>query len=1207
MKRNTFSSPRMGTIPFNRFNKFALSLFCLFLTTASLLHAQEYRGTISGQVTDPKGAVIPQTVVTAIGPQQTYSIKSGQNGNYVIPYVQPGTYTVTAEAPGFKKAAQQNVVIDVATKANVNFSLQIGSTSETVSVEENQLGLNLADASVGAVMDPEKVQNLPLNGRQVYMLMALTPGVRFNQTQFGATGYSGTRGWDESNNYSITGIPGTFNQFYLNGAPISQQGGGGAGTWNISPTIDAVQEFKIMTITYDAQYGRVGGGAMNTILKSGGPHFHGTLYDFWRNSVLDANAYQLNQQGSKKPFHNMHQFGGTIGGPFLKNNKGFFFFSYEGWRESLPGGIVTTVPTPDMFPDANGNVNLSNYLASVSGKQNGIYDPLTTTACSSGVNGCPKSGYIRQPFANNTIPANRVSQIGVNIMKLFPAPNRPGYVNNYVFNGSDSYHYNMPIARVDYNFTDATRLYGIFAWWSGHEYRNTNGMSGPAIKGNINNYRSSITQVLDLTHTFNPNLVGDVRVSFNRMWNWAPDGTLRAGLASLTPDQLGLSMPQIPTTKNKYAPEININDGYPGIIGNSGDPVMYETYDGTPSLTQVFHQHTFHYGGEVMVYHDVTGGVGQPNGNFSFSTGFTQKDPFQGNQDGASIASLLLGYPSGGSVQYTTPPYETYHYYGAYIQDDWKARSNLTFNLGLRWDTETSPVERHHHLLAGMCLTCVNPITNQITFPAGNKLPNGASMVNPIVGGVQFSSGKLTAYENTWGLFQPKAGFSWLVNRNLLLRGGYTLSKALGIELGGASAWNQSTSYNSSPDGGLHPALDFRNGTPFPDGYATPPGNSQGLETLVGTGIGIDMRNRKIPLVHEWSLGIQLQLPSQTLLEITYLGNHGTDFRASKQFNGLNPSDFYKGHDDPNYLNQQVTNPFYGVLPPTIDMGRNPTIQAKYLMVPYPQYNGNLYIYTNPEGYSNYHAMLVKAEKRISGGGALTKGLSFLTSFTWSKLMVGNGYLNNGGAGLVDAHPYYVIDGSDRPWDLAFSGLYGLPIGRGGAIASDAHGLLGTVINDWQLDWIFTNAGGTPIGYPNGDIYTCNGKYNIQPSRKSWSSYVNNSDPSCWKTFPPYTAVTALPRTTAIRNPWAQQTELGLEKKFLIREGMNLQFKAEAFNATNTPIFGGPNMGGPESAPKRNTSVADPSQPGAWSGYGTIGSTQQNFPRQLQLSLKLLF
>lgn len=635
---------------------------------------------------------------------------------------------------------------------------------------------------------------------------------------------------------------------------------------------------------------------------------------------------------------------------------------------------------------------------------------------------------------------------------------------------------------------------------------------------------------------------------------------------------------------------------------------MFETYDLTPSLTQVFHSHNFHYGVELMDYHDVTGGAGQPNGYFSFSTGFTQQNPFKGNNDGSIIANLLLGYPSDGSVQYKLPPYETYHYYAAYVQDDWKLKNNLTFNMGLRWDTESSPVERHNQLLAGMCLTCVNPITNQITFPAGNQLPNGATMVNPIVGGVQFASSSLTAYDNYSGYFQPKFGFAWGVTPKIVVRGGYTLGKALGIELGGASAWSQSTSYNSSPDQGLHPAMDFLNGSPFPNGYATPPGSSQGLATEVGQGLGIDLRERKIPIVQQYTLGIEQQLPWRIIADIAFLGAHTINLRASRQYNGLSAADFQKGHANPSYLDQQVTNPFYGVLPKTLPLGQNPTIQARYLMVPYPQYDGNLYIYTAANGFSNYNSLQIKLEKRLSANtGLLTKGLSFLTSFTWSKLMDATGYLNNSGAGLVDPEPYYGIDGSDRPWDLAFSGLYGLPFGKGGMIAGNAGGILGGVINDWQLEWIFSNDAGTPVGYPNGNLYNCNGTYNIIPTHKGWNSYLNNSTPSCWSTFPEYTAVTQLPRVTTIRNPWAQQTQLGLEKKFPLTEGTKVQFKAEAFNLTNTPIFGGPNTGGPNTAISRVTSVANPNQPGAWTGYGTIGSTQQNFPRQVQLSLKVIF
>jgi hypothetical protein len=1187
------------TIRIKQLIQIAGCLLALFLM-ALPLSAQEYRGVLYGQVKDTSGAVIPNATVTATGPSQTYTGKASGDGAFTIPFVQPGRYTVSVEAPGFKTTTQQNVFVDISQKSNLNFVLHVGAAAETVTVQADTVGLNAGDASGGTVIDPEKVQNLPLNGRQVYMLLSLTPGVKFTQTQFGAGGgYSGTRGWDESNAYSISGQQGAYNQFMLGGAPISTQNGGGAGTWNISPSIDAIEQVKVMTATYDAQYGRVGGGAINIVLKSGTPHFHGTVFDFWRNSVLDANVYQYNQVNRARPYHNQHQYGGTIGGPFLKKNA-YFFFSFEGWREVLPAAVLTTVPTADMYPDANGNVNLSGYLAGVQ-KTGGIFDPLTTTCNSQGK--CT-----RTQFANNTIPASRISPIALKIMKLYPAPNLPGYQQNYAFNGKDRYRYNMPIARVDYNFTDRTRFYGEFAWWSGLEYRNNSGLPGPAANGNINNYRSSLTQVLDLTHTFTPHLVSDVRLSFNRSWNRGPNGAVSAGLAKLSASDLGLTMPAIPTTSRQWAPEIHMNDGFPQLIGNTGDPSIFETYDLGPSITQVIKQHNLHYGVEIALYHDITGGVGQPNGRFNFDDGFTQNDPYTNHQDGSVIASLLLGYPGSGSVQDKLGPYESYKYYGAFVQDDWKVKSNLTLNIGLRWDTETSPVERHNHLLAGVCLTCINPLSSQITFPSGNVLPNGATMANPLLGAMQFASSSLTAYDNYSGVFQPKFGFSYAVNKNMVFRGGWALGKAIGIELGGASAWDQTTQYNSSADAGLHPLDDFRNGTPFPSGFAPVPGNSQGAATLAGQGFGIDQRGRKIPLVQQFTFGFQAALPGQMIAELGYSGAVTKDLRASRQFNGISAADFQKGHDNPNYLNQQVTNPFYGILPKNISMGANPTIQVRNLMVPYPVYNGNLYVYTDPRGYSNYNSMIAKLEKRLSGGGALSRGLSFLTSFTWSKLMTGNSYLNNGGASLVDANPYYAIDGSDRSWVLAFSGLYGLPIGRGSAIAGNAHGLLGTVMNDWQLDWVFTNSAGTPVGYPNGDIYNC-GAYNMVSTQKTWHSYINNSPAatSCFSKFPQYTAKTMLPRTTAVRNPWAQQTQLGMEKKFAITERAKLQFKAEAFNATNTPIFGGPNTGNPEGALSRVQSVADPNQPGAWSGFGTIGSNQQNFPRQLQLSMKLMF
>ncbi len=1175
----------------------ALFVPALVLSTG-FARAQEYRGTISGQLTDQAGRLVRDAVVTARSTDQTYTSKSDSKGDYSIPFVQPGTYTVTVEAAGFGKQEQPGVIVDVSDKISANFTLAVGTINTAVDVKENALQLSTADASYGTVMDPEKIQNLPLNGRQIYQLLALTPGVR-NST----VGFSGTRGWDVNNNYSIDGQPGSYTQFMLNGAPISVQGGGAAGTWTISPSVDAVQEFKVMTITFDSQYGRVGGGAVNTILKSGSPHFHGTLYDFWRNSALDANTYQLNQQGTAKPFHNEHQFGGTVGGPFLKHDA-YFFFSYEGYRQVLPGSVVTTVPTADQFPGADGTVNLTNYLAAT-GRKNGIFDPLTTACAMQGANGC--STYGRTPFADNTIPANRISASGLAIMKLFPAPNRAGYINNYVFNGKDRYSYNMPIARVDYNFSEKTRLYGVFAYWAGNEYRNGNGLVGPAITGNINNQRSSLTQVLDLTHTFSPKIVGDVRLSYNRFYQIQPDGTVRVGLNTLTAGDLGLNMPQLPTTKNDFAPEISLGDNLPGVIGNTGDPFIFETYDLGPSVTQTLGKHALHYGAEFSLYHAISGGIGQPNGNFSFGTGFTQNNPFQSAQDGSVVADLLLGYPGGGSVQYSFAPYESYNYYGGYIQDDFKIKKNFTINAGLRWDEELSPKERHNRLLAGVCLTCPNPISSLINNPPNNTLPNGAPFVNPITGAVQFASDSYSAYANDTAYWQPKIGASWSPNRNFVIHGGYTMSKALGIELGGASAWSQTTNYQSSPDGGLHPYDSFLTGNPYPNGFITPPQTSQGPLTLVGTGFGIDQRNRKIPIVQQYTFGFETELPFQMVANVAYLGSHTFNLRASKQLNGISAADFAKGHADPNYLDQQVPNPFYGVLPKTVDEGANPTIQARMLMVPYPQYNGNLYSYDDASGYSNYNALLLKLEKRLSGNGLFIKGVSFLGSFTWSKLESATGFLNNNGASLVDPSPYYAIDGGDRPWDFAFSGLFGLPVGKGGLLFTSAHGPVGLAVNDWQLTWIFQNDGGYPIGYPSTYNYNCGGNYNIHPAQKSYKSYLNNSQTSCFSTFSEYTAVTKQPITSAIRQPWAQQTALGLQKQFAVREGLALNFKGEAFNLTNTPIFGAPSTGSPDQAITRNTSVSDPNQPGAWSGYGTIGSGQQNFPRQVQLSLKLQF
>src|SRR5216684_1041830 len=316
-----------------------IATFAVLCVSFSL--AQDYRATILGQVTDPSGSAIPNATVkaTRVDTNTTTEVKASANGIYTIPFLNPGTYTVEASAAGFTTLKRENITLLTADKLNLPLKLQLGQMTQEVTVIGQQEMLDTATASRGLNFDPIKTQEYPLNGRQTYMLMALTPGVIFTQEAFGATGFSGTRGWDVNNSYMINGGRTGTSQFLLNGAPISNNDG----TWQLAPNVEAVQEFKVMTNTYDAQYGRFGGGVVNTTVKSGTSDWHGDVFEYFRNRVFDANYFQNNFVGRPLQTHNQHQFGGVIGGP-IRKEKDFIFGSFEGWREIIGFSATSNVP-----------------------------------------------------------------------------------------------------------------------------------------------------------------------------------------------------------------------------------------------------------------------------------------------------------------------------------------------------------------------------------------------------------------------------------------------------------------------------------------------------------------------------------------------------------------------------------------------------------------------------------------------------------------------------------------------------------------------------------------------------------------------------------------------------------------------------------------------------------------------------------------------
>ncbi len=768
-----------------------LALGLLLATTQGSL-AQEFRGTLTGQVTDPSGAVVTQVKVTATNVEtgSTYSDTTSTSGVYYIPYVVPGTYTVKAEADGFKVAIQDKVLVLTGKYTGQDFKLSVGAVSETVEVKDAPPLLETENASGGTILDEKTLQNVPVAGRQVYTLIGTVPGSQFTQTQFGPGGFSGTRGYDVTNKYIIgggvdpSGNTGGFNQFTLNGSNITQQttyGQQGAGTFDISPTLDSVQEVNVQTTTYDARYGRTTGGTINVVTKNGTNTFHGELYEGYKDgSLFDANT-TTNTFISGLPTQQQveNQFGGVFGGPIIKN-KIWFFFSYEGYRQSIQNTVTGDLPPAYLRPGYNGNpgvdfglvqtldpggptdpyvqYGLTLYQAGDSTNPTNPNNAICSPALSTGgpPSTCGNSTNLVQyarPFNGGLIPASQINNTALLALKAgyIPLPNIKGAENyiggfgepaNFFAISPDYYSYNQPIIRVDYNTSDKTKFYSFFAYQKGTEARSNNGLTGLLANGNYTT-RTTYSASQDLTHTFSPTLLADFKLSFSRFQNRNQDGIFSDAKPS---SALGLNVPVPPVTTLRTLPELN------GILTNSssGDNTIFGNQDDLEASTYVTLDadftkskgaHNIHFGGGVYYYtfgNPINGSVtNNANGEFSYTGQFTQFDPLNANcyqptslgfpaatgacsgtfaPNGFGFADFLLGLPGEGHVNFNDSLFDYQPIYNGYVQDDWKVTHRLTLNLGLRYDVQVGLKERFNELPRGFCETCVSPLNSDGVF-----------------------------------------------------------------------------------------------------------------------------------------------------------------------------------------------------------------------------------------------------------------------------------------------------------------------------------------------------------------------------------------------------------------------------------------------------------------------------------------------------------
>jgi hypothetical protein len=1231
----------------------------LVVATTVVCQAQEFRATLTGQVTDSSGALVTGATVTAVNIDlgTTYTGKTSDKGVYYINYVLPGSYSITAEAQGFKTAKQDKVTTFAAETFNQNFKLEIGGTQEMVVVSAEPPQLETSTGSGGTIITGREVENVPINGGQAYALIGTTVG-----SQITGNNYANS-GWDVNSSYSLGGGIAGNNQFTLNGANITSQFGydnHSPGEWSAAPNADTVQEVNVQINTYDARYGRTSGGTVNTVTKSGSNQFHGSARYGYEDTFLNANTYQNKLNDEPRSGLLQNQFWITAGGPIVKN-KLFFFFGFEGYHQKLPLTSFYNVPPAYLRPGYQGNsgVNFGLVQALDSGEfPNGIqvFQPGTASCLDGGaVTACDSNHVAQQLYPNDTIPGSAINGTAAAVLQYVPLPNIPAAANlvrgnNYFANTPGTINYNQPSIRVDYNLSERTKLYSYFLYWKGKQNRSTNGLSGVAENGNINWAHQTYVAVQDLTHVFSPTFTGDFRVSFTRFLENSPDGEVDGLPAANT---IGLSMPLPATTATSLLPEFSIKDnwgtgvlGGAQVFGNQTDPDVSNNFGFNVDFTKTKGAHTMEFGAEIdeFQYGGFPSSGGHPNGSFSFDSGWTQYNPHNSScwpvtpsstasngcngasgqspqPNGSALASFYVGQPASGGVDWFTSEMEGYPVIGGYFQDAWRATAKLTMTFGLRYDVQRGLRERNNALNRGLCLTCVNPLTNDPTYQA--NVANGAnaaawqaagispSSLTQVLGGIQFAGvggQSRDAYNTDWSNVGPRFSLAYQIDRNTVIRGGFGVMYSFGLEGGSNVGEAQTTTYTNSTDGGNTPTSYFQSGNPYPQGLLKPTGSSLGLLTDVGNGgVSVDFPGRKIPMEQITSLGIQRELPGQMVLDVAYAGNFTRRLRTFLWINGTaSLAQQQQAQANPAYFDQQVPNPYYNVpgISGSGQCGTSSTVNAVSLLLPLSQYcspggRGLVGEYNAPIGGNFWNGLETQLTKRVFGQSG--KGFTYRIAYTYSKNIDEDGYRN--GWPYQDPDRTHQLNSFDRTHVLSVTSVYDLPFGKGRQLLNKEPAFVDRLISGWTLSGVFSAQSGTPVQISTSWYYTCPNQ-SFRPAGGStlghWFSTAGANPDQCWTQVPEYGLMPINDATAQVRNPTIPDLDLSLQKNTQIFERLGLNLRLDAFNATNSVLFGGPNTNPGAGAASFN-SVS------GWSGFGTVGFQQQNPPRILQLMGKIIF
>jgi carboxypeptidase family protein len=1226
----------------------------IIVVLPAVLIGQGYFGTVSGILTDSSGAMIQGAKVTLLDEQKGYhfTTKSDSEGHYLFASIPPGLYSVTAEMPGFEKTVRTHIRLNVTENPSANLTLKIASASQTVEVNAQTVTIDTQDAVTGQVVDRRAINDLPLVDRNVFDLTYLAAGVTDVDDQCPNCG--GT-------DFVSNGSRGASADILMDGASITNfEPNGGVTQTMYQPSAESVEEFKLQQTNFSAEYGFSGASVINMVTRSGTNSFHGEAYDFIRNTITDANNWFNDQAGIPIPPVHRNDFGGTIGGPIIKN-KTFFFFDWDGTLESSMGTYQAGVPSAAMRTGDFGEICTSqggSFDSTGMCMEGGspliagqLYDPY------SGVYNSADAGPVRSTFIpNNRIdlytspgnpnlpanlqpppgPGNLIDPVAKKVMGLFPlpTPNMPNasLYDNWIASGATPYNNQQFDIRIDHRFNQQNLLSAKYSqdWNSTTPFNCFKTFIDPC--GSGQNKGTAHLFAINDTHTFSPTLLLTTTFGITR-------GATRidAYNSSLNPNPLStLGFPSyLKSNGFNGVPAMFINDYFAAGFPNAGnDPYgNYKQGQDTGQITGVVSKihgpHELKFGVEGRLHQQNYIQTNAPLGYFQFNNSGSSMCPFVDDLPdcgGDSMASFLMGQLYGGGnsfyeIQFQ-PATENYQY-ATFVQDNWKVTPKLTLNLGLRYDVSLPRTDRFNHQnwfdptavspLNGGKISYTDPLTGN---PVTRALLGGEVFANPH---------QRTNYVTDWKDVQPRFGFAYQFTPKTVVRGGYGIyygqsrSGASGVVPYGGQGFDEYTSaITTYHNDGATPYLHLSN--PFPNGLNQPAGSSLGLLNDVGYGANGPLKipaANLTPYEESWTFGIERQVPWNVVLDVEYLGKKGDHlpFSGANSLDILGPQVEKYSANQINTLNSYVTNPFSslngGPISDPNSTLSSAQVQAVQLELPYPQFTS---VSTDVQmiGNSIYHGLQLRAAKHFSNG------LEFLVNYTWSKSIddssVGDDNVTWLGSftSLQDPNKPWLersLSTFDIPSVLKFSYSYDLPFGRGKALLGNIPRALNAVIGGWRTNGIWQISDGRPLPITVSNGGTPLPTYGAQrpnlvgvPKRNYGPDWQNSffTNPQVFQMPAPFTLGDMQRTISVVRSPLTFTSDLSLNKLFSlanVHEGMNLELRIEAQNAFNHPLF---SMGSPGPYGSSTLNVGDPS-------FGVLSSMTAVGPRQVQLALKVNF